>query len=262
MDALRGGALDDLVSDDVGTGPTILFLHGFPFDRRMWSSVVGALSGWRRIALDLPGFGDSPPAPARPTLSDWAARVWRHLDQLDVEAPVVVVGLSMGGYLAFELVRHSPGRVRGLVLMDTRAEADTETARASRDAMAAHARQAGAEAIAEMLLPRLLAPEATPEVVDALRAMMCAVPADTIVAALEAMRDRRDNSPMLPELGRLPVLVLGGEHDQLTPPADLRALADRIPGSRYAIIAGAGHVPPLEQPRAVVELLRSWLEGG
>jgi 3-oxoadipate enol-lactonase len=148
--------------------------------------------------------------------------------------------------------------------MDTRAEADTAEGRKARDAAAALARDRGAEAVTESLLPRVLGRSTRTGAsitAERVRGMMSSTPVSGLVGALAAMRDRPDSSPLLPELAGLPTLVLVGEEDELTPPDTARAMADRIPGARLVTIPGSGHLPPVERPvettRALLEFLRT-----
>ena len=154
------------------------------------------------------------------------------LDLLGMD-DVVLVGLSMGGYIAFEFLRRWKDRVRGLVLIDTRADSDTPEIKKARDATAATAREQGAEAVAETLVPKLLGPSTLggiPATVERVREMMAATPVAGMVGALGAMRDRPDSTPLLAELAGVPTLVIVGEEDGVTPPALARAMADAIPG--------------------------------
>jgi 3-oxoadipate enol-lactonase len=246
-----------------GEGPAILFIHGYPHDRSIWAHPMAVLEGYRRIAPDLRGMGESDAPDLGYSIETYAGDLAALLDTLGVEE-VVLCGLSMGGYVAFEFLRRWRRRVRGLVLMDTRAEADTAEAKRGRDAAAATARESGAAAVATALLPRMLAPttlSGSPGVVDRVRAMMASTPVAGIVGALGAMRDRVDSAELLLTLAGLPTLVIVGEDDALTPPAQVRAMADAIPGATLAAIPGAGHLPPVERPvettRALGDFLRS-----
>ena len=244
-----------------GEGPAILFVHGYPLDRTLWSHQVAHLDGWQRIAPDLRGFGLSDAPDLGYSLPTWADDLAALLDALQVD-DVVLCGLSMGGYVVFEFLRRYRERVRGLVLMDTRAEADAPEARRGRDQSIALAREHGSAAIAEAMLPRLLAPDTlrhNPSLVEQVRATIVATPVPGIAGALAAMRDRPDSTTMLGSLGGLPTLVLVGEHDELTPPAGHEAMAAAIPGARLATIPGAGHVPPLEAPDTVTHVLAAFL---
>lgn len=249
-----------LALDDQGEGPTILFIHGYPLDRGLWRDPVKNLSGWRRIAPDLRGLGDSDAPDLGYSMATYAADLVALLDVLGVRR-AVVCGLSMGGYIAFELLRSYRERVAGLVLMSTRAEADSAEGRKARDQAASVAREGGAQAIAESMLPRMLAPASLQDsaVVAGLRSTMARAPVPGIVGALTAMRERQDSTGLLSSLADLPTLVIAGESDQLIPLADVSRMHDAIPGSVLRVIPGAGHVAPLEQPAAVTTALREFL---
>jgi YbgC/YbaW family acyl-CoA thioester hydrolase len=246
-----------------GEGPAVLFIHGYPHDRRIWAHQVAGLEGFRRIAPDLRGMGASDAPDLGYSIETYAGDLAALLDTLGVD-DAVLCGLSLGGYVAFEFLRRWRRRVRGLVLLDTRAEADSADARRARDAAAAKAREQGPAAVADDLLERMLAPGTrlrAPEVAAAVREMMAATPLAGMIGALGAMRDRPDSTELLSGLGGLPTLVLVGEEDALTPPDQVRALARAIPGARFVAVPGAGHLPPVEQPAAttgaLLEFLRS-----
>jgi 3-oxoadipate enol-lactonase len=246
-----------------GDGPAVLFIHGYPLDRSIWARPMATLEGYRRIAPDLRGMGQSDAPDLGYSVETYAGDLAALLDALGVDE-VVLCGLSMGGYVAFEFLRRWRRRVRGLVLMDTRAEADTPEGKRGRDAAAATARERGASAIAESMLPNMLSPATrtgAPDIVDRVRRMMAATPISGLVGALGAMRDRPDSTDLLAGLAGLPTLVLVGEDDGITPPARARGLAEAIPGARLEVIRGAGHLPPVERPdettRALADFLRS-----
>jgi 3-oxoadipate enol-lactonase len=244
-----------------GAGPAILFIHGYPLDRTIWREQIRALDGFRRIAPDLRGMGQSDAPDLGYSMSIYAADLAALLDTLGVNE-VVLCGLSMGGYVALEFVRQWRARVRGLVLMDTRAEADTPEVRRGRDAAAATAKERGASAIADTMLPKVLAPGTLarrPDLAEGMRALMSSTPVAGIVGALAAMRDREGSESLLPTLAGVPALIVVGEADTLTPPDQARAMAKSIPGARIAIIPGAGHLPPVEQPETTTERLREFL---
>jgi YbgC/YbaW family acyl-CoA thioester hydrolase len=253
----------NLAVDLRGSGPAILFVHGFPLDHTIWEPQLQALDGWRRIAPDLRGMGLSDAPDLGYSMATYADDLAALLDTLGVER-AVLCGLSMGGYVVFEFLRRWRGRAAGIVLVDTRAEADGIEAKRARDAHAAQARDKGAAAIADTMLPRMLAPSATatkPELVERVRALMAATPVAGIVGALGAMRDRPDSTALLPTLTDLPALVITGAEDQITPPASGAAMAAAIPGARFVTIAGAGHLSTLEEPAATTAALRTFLDG-
>jgi 3-oxoadipate enol-lactonase len=245
-----------------GEGPAVLFVHGYPLDRTIWREQVEALEGYRRIAPDLRGMGQSDAPDLGYGMAIYAADLAALLDTLGIDE-VILCGLSMGGYIAFEFLRNWRSRVRGLILMDTRAEADTPEGRRARDGAAATAREGGAAVVAEALLPKMLAPVTIterPEVVERVRGLMSGTPVAGMVGALAAMRDRAGSESLLPTLTDIPTLVLVGDADSLTPPDQARALTQAIPGARLAIIPGAGHLPPVEQPAATNRSLKEFLD--
>lgn len=251
----------DLAVEIRGEGPAVLFIHGYPFDRSIWAHQVALLDGFRRIAPDLRGMGESDAPDLGYSMETYAGDLAAMLDALGVDQ-VVLCGLSMGGYIAFEFLRRWRRRVRGLVLMDTRAEADSAEGRRARDAAAATVRERGVSAVVDGMLPGLLSPSTrsqAPELVERVRTMMSATPASGMVGALGALRDRPDSTELLPTLSGLPCLVLVGEDDEITPPARARAMAEAVPGARLVVIPGAGHLPPVERPSATTQALLEFL---
>jgi 3-oxoadipate enol-lactonase len=251
----------NLAVDTRGEGRCVLFIHGYPFDRTLWQYQLSHLEGWRRVAPDLRGMGLSDAPDLGYSMATYADDLAALLDALGIEE-AVLCGLSMGGYVAFEFIRRWPDRVLGLILMDTRSEADSADGRRARDAQAAQARDRGTAAVAEAMLPKLFAepdPAHSPAAARA-RRMIAATPVAGIVGALSAMRDRPDSTELLPILDEFPVLVVVGAHDRITPPDQAEAMADAIPGSRFEVIAGAGHVPPLERPAETTALLADFLK--
>ncbi|MFD2795917.1 alpha/beta fold hydrolase [Promicromonospora vindobonensis] len=248
-----------LAYDDLGDGPAILFVHGFLLDRTMWRHQVRTLDGLRRIAPDLRGMGRSE-APEQPyDVSVYADDLAGLLDALGVER-TVVCGLSLGGYVAFELLRRHRERVAALVVLDARAEADTAERRARRTEMIARVRHGDVGGLLDELAPTFLAHDAPADVRRQLRAMMrCPAPAG-IVGALEAMRDRPDALPVL-RSSAPPTLLLIGEHDARTPRASMQEIADQVPGSTVDSVPGSGHLPPLENPAATTDRISAFLDG-
>jgi pimeloyl-ACP methyl ester carboxylesterase len=256
--AVRGLAL---ARDVQGDGHPILFIHGFPFDRTMWRPLMATLTGWRRIAPDLRGLGLSD-VPESYSMAEYADDLAALMDALHVPQ-AVVCGLSMGGYVAFELLRRHSARVRALILTATRAEADDEAGKQRRGDMIALVERQGPAVLAEVLLPQLLAPAnltAMPHVTEHLRTMIAGSPVKGVVGALRAMRDRADATPLLRKI-EVPTLVIAGRDDQLIPPAASRQLADAIPGALFTLIPDAGHLCPLEQPVTTTKVIAEFLEG-
>jgi 3-oxoadipate enol-lactonase len=239
----------ELGYDKAGTGPTLVLIHGFPFDRRMWSNQLDELSEHRTVvAPDLRGRGLSPAeAEEGWTLDDYADDVARLIHSLGDAVAVDVGGLSMGGYIAFALIRRHPALVRSLVLMSTRAEADTPDVRKAREEQAELVRAEGTGALAEKLIPRLLGPDAPDAVRGLLEQMFDDTPGATAAADLIAMRDRPDSTPDLGSIA-VPTLVLHGDDDAIAPVDSARAMAGAIPGAHFASIPGGGHLTPLGKP--------------
>ena len=210
---------------------------------------------------DLRGMGQSDSPDLGYSMSIYASDLAALLDVLGVD-DVVLCGHLDGRLRGFRVPAPMAFRVRGLVLMDTRAEADAPEVRRARDAAAATARERGAGAIADSMLSKMLAPATLsrrPEVAERVRALMARTPVAGLVGALAAMRDREESESLLPTLAGVPTLVVVGEGDTLTPPDQARAMADAIPGARLAVIPGAGHLPPVEQPEATTASLREFL---
>jgi 3-oxoadipate enol-lactonase len=257
---VRGGEM--AYDDSGGGGAALVLLHGFPFDRSMWRGQADALGGeFRVVAPDLRGFGETPLGNGDLQMGTLAEDVAALLDELSV-GRVVLGGLSMGGYVAFEFIRRFPERVRALVLADTRPQADDDEGRRTREETARRVLQEGMAPIVESMLPKLLTAETRErggEVVEGVRALMLGTNPDTAAAALRAMAVRRDQTDLLTSI-RVPTLIVVGDEDSITPPADAEAMRAKIEGSRLFVVEGAGHLSNVERPaefnRALVEFLR------
>lgn len=253
---------DVTLSADVrGDGPALLLVHGFPLDRTIWKHQVATLAGWRRIAPDLRGLGSSDTPEDGYSMAKYADDLVRLLDRLRVQK-AVVAGLSMGGYIAFELMRRYRERVAGLILCDTKAGADSDEARRGREEMIDLVRRKGAEAIADRMLPRLLGrttQQTQPVVVTQVREMITRASVPGIAGALAAMRDRPDSTDLLATID-VPTLVVAGSEDELIPPSVAKEMTAAIPSAAVTVISGAGHIPSLEAPTAVSRVIAEFLE--
>lgn len=250
-----------LAVDVRGEGPALLLVHGFPLDRSLWTHQVATLTGWRRIAPDLRGFGASDAPADGYSMATYAEDLVRLLDRLRVST-AVIAGLSMGGYIAFEILRRYRARVAGLILADTRADADSDEGRRGRDEMAALAASEGATALAGRLVPRLLGrstQQTQPQLVRPLHETIARAPVAGIVGALRAMRDRPDSTALLASID-VPTLIVVGQEDELTPPELSKAMTAAIPSAAMTIIPAAGHLAPLEAPTAVSRVFGEFLE--
>jgi 3-oxoadipate enol-lactonase len=229
--------------------PTALLLHAFPLDSRMWQPQRAALeeAGWHVVAPDLPGPDGGN------ALGDWAERVLHVVD-----GPLVPVGVSMGGYLTFELWRRAAERIVALVLVDTRAGADTPEGRAGREESIRVVCEEGVAELWEGLEPKMFAAGVVPEVAARAREIVLEQGSSRLRQALEALRDRSDSTPLLAEIG-VPVLVVVGEEDAITPPAESEAMVAALPDARLVRVGGAGHLTPLERPDDLNDALLSFL---
>jgi pimeloyl-ACP methyl ester carboxylesterase len=252
----------ELAYVDRGTGPPVLLVHGFPLDNTMWAGQIDALREHSRvIAPDLRGFGQSPLGDVDPehgiSMERYADDLAELLTAIDIREPIVLVGFSMGGYIAWQFVRKYSARLRALIQCDTRAAADTDEARGGRLKMAEHVAEWGSARVAEMMGPKLLAPrtfETKPEIVAAVRRVVERTSPAAIAAAQRGMAARPDMTGVLPTI-KLPTLVLVGAEDQFTPPAEMKAAAAAIPNAQYVEIPGAGHMTTMETPAAVNDAL-------
>jgi 3-oxoadipate enol-lactonase len=251
----------ELACEVSGTGPALLLLHAFPLGFAMWEPQAAALAeAYQVVRFDCRGFGGSPPGDGLLTMERIADDAAGILDHLGIPS-AAIVGVSMGGYAAFALVRRHPERIRALVLADTRAGADAPETKATRAAQAEKVRREGAGAIADAALPKLLGATShreRPELVARVRQIIEANSPRGITDALAGLAARADSTPMLREIG-VPTLVVVGEEDAITPVAEAEALQRGIAGSHMAVIPRAGHLSSLENPDEFNRQVRSFL---
>lgn len=248
---------------EVGQGPAVLFLHGYPFDKSMWSKQIDAIttSGFRAIAPDLPSLGETKSSSEVATMDEMARDVAGLLDELNVEN-AVICGLSMGGYVAFEFIHLFPERVRGLVLAGTRAPADNEQEKAGREQQVQTMLRAGMVPISIATLPKLLAQRTLAEksdVVKRVRAMITRSDPRGAAAAQRGMAARRDYTEDLPKI-EVPTLIIVGREDSIRPVADAEFMHRGIRDSRLEIIDDAAHMTNMEQPENFNKALLMFLK--
>ncbi len=251
----------NLAYSDEGHGPPVVFLHAFPLNRTTWAPQAAALADrYRVVTIDLRGHGESDAPMWRYTLDQFAEDVNGLLEYLGI-ARATFVGLSMGGYILFALYRTHPERFQALVLADTRATADTPDARAARFSMAQIAYRRGTSAIAELMLPKLLSPAACEhraDLRDHLRAIITGNQVSGIVGDLMAMEERPDSTPLLHTIA-VPTLVIAGEEDLASPPAEVERMANHVPGATFVRLPEAGHLSNMENPGAFNAALLNFL---
>jgi len=244
---------------DEGDRTPLVLIHGFPLDHSMWRQQRAEFASTHRVIIpDLRGFGQSAPATDVISLQDHADDLNALLDQIGVSEPVVLCGLSMGGYIAFRFWEKYSNRVRALILCDTKAAADSTEAAQGRIATADKVLQQGAQVMVDGMLPKLFAPHAAPAIVEETKQVILATPPKTIAAALRALATRPDSTPLLATI-TVPTLVLAGEHDVIIKPDEMQAMAGKIPGAQFVSIPNAGHMAPLEQPAAANAAIRQFL---
>lgn len=261
MERLRSDDAE-IVYEVRGSGPPVVLLHPFPCDHDFWNPVLPALeTRYRLILPDLRGHGDSEIGEGPALMRKHASDLARILDAVGV-GKAVFVGCSIGGYILFELWRRFCARVTGLVLCDTRPQADTAEARANRLKAATAVLDEGTEPFLNTNIPKLMGHTTLatrPDLVEGARAMMRKMTAEDISLVQRGMAERPDSVADLKAIN-VPTLIVIGEEDVLSTPADGELMRQNIGGSQFKVIPKAGHYSPWEQPEAVAPLLRQFLD--
>lgn len=253
---------DPVVAAD--SGRAVVLLHGFPLSGAMWHEQAHRLTqaGHRVLVVDLPGFGSTPTPQGAPDLSVHAESVVAQMQRAGM-ARAVVVGLSMGGYVAMELLRMAPDRVEALVLCDTKATADSVEAAALRERIAQSVLAEGSTEALARTMPDTLLGETTLHTRPDLREQMAGWIRDADPAAVawaqRAMARRPDSLPTL-SAARVPSLIVWGEEDAISGWPEQEAMLAALTQGRLARIAHAGHMSPNEQPDAVERALLEFLQ--
>jgi len=253
-----GGA--DLQYDDKGNGPAVLFLHGFPLSLHMWDDQVVLAPRYRIVRFDARGFGGSDVGDAMLTMARIADDAAMFIDRLRL-GPVVLVGCSMGGYAAFAFAQKHASLLRGLVLVDTRAAADSKEARKGRGDLAAKVMKEGSKAALDAFLPKVVGEttkSSRADVIAKLKDMMLKTSPQGISDGLHGIATRQDSTPLLREI-IAPTLVICGEEDVITPRADAEILQRGIKGAELVMIPKSGHLPSMETPEAFNAVLGNFL---
>lgn len=251
---------------DEGDGPVLVLLHAFPCDGRMWAAQAEAAvaDGWRVLVPDLPGFGRSPLPDAAPSLAVVATALAGELEHRGIER-CVLGGISLGGYLAMELLRQRPDLVAGALLCDTKATADSAAARESRERLALMCLATPAETariLEQAVLPGLLGDTTRREradVVARVSGWLGAATAESVAWYQRAMAARPDSQAVLETLD-VPVLVVCGEEDALSPRAEQDLMTSAAVDAELVVVRRAGHLANVEDPAAVTAAVRRLLE--
>jgi pimeloyl-ACP methyl ester carboxylesterase len=228
----------------------------------MWEEQLGlADDGWHVLAPHLRGVAGGDARRPVTSIDDYAADVIDLLDALRIEE-AVIGGLSMGGYVTFAMFRRAPRYFQGMVLADTRPQADTTEGVEGRKRMLALVKERGAPAVLDEMLPKLLAGATLRDrrdIVERVRAIGLANSAESIAGALAALMTRPNSTPLLPTI-HCPTLILVGDADTVTPPSLASGMHAAIAGSQLVVIEGAGHLSNIEQPAAFNSALAGFLE--
>jgi pimeloyl-ACP methyl ester carboxylesterase len=228
----------------------LVLLHAFPLNARMWEGQLPlANGGWRVIAPHFRGLDAGAGDPPTMSIDDYAGDVIDLLDALHIDQ-ALIGGLSMGGYAAFAVLRHAARYVQGLILADTRAEADTPEGLDARRKMLDLVQSKGAAAVAEEMIPKLLGEttrRSRAEVIDQVRSLVLSNSSEAIAGSVRALMSRPDSTPLLPTI-HVPTLILVGAEDTVTPSALSEKMHNAIAGSELTVIPEAGHLTNLERP--------------
>jgi len=251
---------------EAGSGRAIVLLHAFPFSAELWLPQLSrAPRGCRLVAPDLRGFRGTGPAFEDPgvegvTMDGYASDVLALMSHLEIDR-AVVVGLSLGGYVAFAMLRRAPARVAGLVLANTRATADSPEGRANRDRLIDVVKRDGPGAIASEMVPKLLGATTQreqPDLAETIGRMIRMNSPAAIAAGLAAMRDRPDSTALLPSIG-CPTTVVTGAEDRTIPAEETAAMHAAIPGATLVVIPKAGHLSNVEGTGDFSTVLARWV---
>jgi Predicted hydrolases or acyltransferases (alpha/beta hydrolase superfamily) len=246
---------------DEGSGFPILWIHGFPLSSALFQSQL-SIGGYRHIVPDLPGFGESDPPKGEQTIESYARLLLTLLDGLDIRK-AAMAGVSMGGYVLLAMMRFAPERVAAAILSDTKETADTPESRAKRYQSIEDVKHQGTRVVVDDMFPKMLTP-GTIALGDArakiTRGMMEQASTEGVVAALAAMAERPDEAETLVRSASIPTLIVVGEKDPITTPADASRMHALAPSSEVAIIREASHLSNVEQPRLYNEAVQQFLD--
>lgn len=241
---------------DAGEGTPILWIHGFPLSSGIFEPQL-AIRHIRHLMPDLPGFGESRAHIGELTMEDYARTVIDVLDHRGIDR-AVFAGVSMGGYICMAAARLAPERISGLILIDTRETPDDEKGRQGRFDTIEKIKREGTGALVESMLPKMVTPAAPAELRERVREIMTAASPEGCVSALAAMAGRSDSTETLRSM-QAPALVVVGENDPITPPADAERMAALLPQGRLVKLPSAAHLSNMEQAETFNQEVKAWL---
>lgn len=235
---------------ETGKGFPLVLIHGFPLNKDIWvPQLDGLVKSAHIITPDLRGHGSSQGSSENYSMDIFVNDIAALMDTKNINGPILG-GHSMGGYITMAFCRRYIRWLSGLILVSTRASADTDEGKSNRDKMASLAKEKGAESIAEAMIPKLLSPKSLtekPELANQIKMIIEKTPIDGIVGDLMGIKNRLDSTPLLPKIP-IPTLIIHGADDQLIPPSEAESMAGLIPECQLCVIPDAGHLPNLEQP--------------
>ncbi len=248
--------------DLLGSGPSLMLVHGFPLDRTMWADVTNVLAqSFQLVIPDLPGFGASPLPPWPLTPANYAQTLALLLTELKITSPIAICGLSMGGYIALEFWHQHPQRLNALILTNTKASADSPDARDNREQAAQKVLANGTTDLARSMPEKLLSEKSlaqSPELKVRISEMIEHQSPESIAAASRGMAQRHDFTDRLDNIS-IPTLVIAGEDDKLIPLDESKRMDHMIPNASMKLISAAGHLSPLEQPTVFTQTVSQFL---
>ncbi|HUH96579.1 MAG TPA: alpha/beta fold hydrolase [Anaerolineales bacterium] len=255
MEKARVNGLD-IAYERLGGGPALVLIHGYPLDRTTWHEVGSALEKDFDLTIpDLRGLGQSDAADGTYTIADLASDLAGLLDHLQIQK-AFIAGHSMGGYVALAFAGAYPGRLRGLGMISTQVAADSPERREGRYRSAAEVAARGVGVVVEAMTPKF---SADPHVQSFVRALMQRQRPAGLIGSLQAMAERPDSSQVLKAF-KLPVVIVHGDADELIPVERGREMKAAVPNAHYVELPRVGHMPMMDNPRAVTEALRFFLQ--
>lgn len=253
MKASVNGSLVNYIDVGISTGTPVILIHGFPFSHRMWTYTAGQVEllapAHRVIAYDVRGHGESEVGDGLYTIELFADDLIGFMDHLSIQK-AVVVGLSMGGYIALRAVERNPERFRALVLCDTKSEADSNEAKVKRAGSIKAVKTNGPRQFAENFVANVFAPETfngKPDAIKLIQSIIERTAPLSLCGSLLALASRTDTTSSLAKIS-VPTLIMVGEHDAITPPSASQSMNQAIPGSELFIIPNSAHMSNMENP--------------
>jgi len=242
--------------------PVIIFIHGFPLNKSMWDKQSEKLKdSYRVIAYDIRGHGDTDLGAIDFSIDLFAQDLIDFMDALKIEK-TMLCGLSMGGYIALNAIEKHPNRFSALILSDTNCTADSSEAKENRIKTIEGIKENGVKKLADGLIPKLFAPESFKtysEGIAVVKELIVKTPKQSLYNSLHAMANRKETCSKLPEI-KIPVLIIVGKEDKITPPEAANAMHEKIKDSSLQIIPNAGHLSNLENQEDFNNQLKKFID--